>query len=71
MTLITVLLVILVLLLVFSVYIIGVISSKTDLIVYYLKMIGLKNDREENDSMQKQFMGMMNYTADDWRDADE
>ena len=60
-----------VLMMIFSIYIIGLISSKMDLIVYYMKMLQADHDREEKNSMQKQFMGMMNYTAEDWRDADE
>ncbi len=60
-----------VLMMIFSIYIIGLISSKMDLIVYYMKMLQADHDREEKNSMQKQFMGMMNYTAEDWRDTDE
>lgn len=67
----TVFLALTVLLMGFAVYIIGVISSKMDHIVYYVKMLGLNAQQNDKDDMQKQFMGMMNYTAEDWRDADE
>lgn len=60
-----------VLLMMFTIYIVGVISSKMDLIVYYMKLLSLQEDQNENDNMHKQFMGMMNYTAEEWRDADE
>ena len=67
----TVFLTAIVLLIIFSIYIVGVISSKLDLVVYYLKILGLQDERIEKDDIQKQFDGMMNYTAEEWRDSDE
>ena len=67
----TVLLGLTVLLMGFSIYIVGVISSKIDMVVYYLKMICSANEHTDEENFQKQFMGMLNYTAEERRDADE
>ena len=55
----------------FAVYIAGLISSKLDLILFYTKTNPKHSDDGEEDFMKKQFMGMMNYTAEEWRESDE
>ena len=56
----------------FSIYIMGIISAKLDVITTFAKLFA---DREQNvsgeDKVRKQFMNMMNYSAEEKGDEDE